>query len=584
LTPSSRRSSRPSGKVLRPVHANAGLSAEYKRRITALIDELHNSVRYWLGSAYRAKSPELAQDASPAETMRAAIRKLTRRWTERFYTAAKDLGAWFTKSVSQRSDAVLKKILKDAGISVDFQMTRAQNDVIRGTLNAQVGLIKSIPQHFLGQVEQAVMRSVQTGRDIGGLTKEIQAIAGVSKRRAAFIATSQNQMATASMTRARQIETGITTAVWRHSNAGKVPRRTHLAMNGREYDVAKGMWDSAENRHVLPGELIRCFPAHTKIRLSERPVRLWRSFFNGKMVDVQIGADLLQGTFNHPVLTGKGWVSLNELQCGDKVVCMREDRSGMVHHHEDDYKTSIGHLFDALWPHGSKVSRKGTCFDFYGEVPQGDVDEVVVADNDLLAYIEASADQNVGNLSFSEPDAMSGLRVGRGVDHVPAPGLASLVDDGLPFGSGSFGKPLQVGVATVAHDPASDQNGSNIRGGMSRSAQLLCDSGGAHAGLVKGDDTVRHRLPIYPLVESEPDSSELFAEFVRVAADRSCGIFEFGSALYEFRSVTNKRIWDYSGHVFTMQTNTGHYSVSDARVQAKNCRCVSLSVVKGFSL
>jgi len=258
LKTSSRRSSRPSGKVLRPVHANAGISAEYKRRITALIDELHASVTHWVGAAYRTKSPELAQDASPAETMRAAIRKLTRRWTDRFDEASKKLGAWFTQATAQRSDAVLKKILKDAGISVDFQMTRAQNDVIRATLNQQVGLIRSIPQKFMGDVEGAVMRSVQTGRDIGGLTKEIQAIAGVSNRRAAFIATSQNQIATASMTRARQIETGITTAVWRHSSAGKKPRPTHLAMNGKEYDVAKGMFDPAEGRNVLPGELLRC--------------------------------------------------------------------------------------------------------------------------------------------------------------------------------------------------------------------------------------------------------------------------------------------------------------------------------------
>ncbi len=244
--------------MLKGVQPNVGLAAEYKRRITALIDELHASVTHWVGAAYRTKSPELAHDASPAETMRAAIRKLTRRWTDCFDEASKKLGAWFTKSVSQRSDAVLKKILKDAGISVDFQMTRAQNDVIRATLNQQVGLIRSIPQKFLGDVEGAVMRSVQTGRDIGGLTKEIQAIAGVSKRRAAFIAVDQNQKATASMTRARQIETGITTAVWRHSSAGKTPRPTHVAMNGKEYDVAKGMWDSAEGRMILPGELLWC--------------------------------------------------------------------------------------------------------------------------------------------------------------------------------------------------------------------------------------------------------------------------------------------------------------------------------------
>ncbi len=245
-------------KTLRPIHPNAGIAAEYKRRTTALLDEMHGSVAYWLRASYRANAPEITQDASPAEVLRAAIRRLTRRWQDRFDEAARKMASWFAKSVSRRSDAAMKKILKDAGISVEFQMTRAQNDVIRATLNAQVGLIKSIPQKFLGDVEGAVMRSVQTGRDIGALTKEIQAIAGVSKRRAAFIATDQNAKATASMTRARQLELGIDTAIWLHSSAGKHPRPTHVAMNGKAFEVAKGMWDEDEREFVLPGQLINC--------------------------------------------------------------------------------------------------------------------------------------------------------------------------------------------------------------------------------------------------------------------------------------------------------------------------------------
>ena len=58
--------------------------------------------------------------------------------------------------------------------------------------------------------------------------------------------------------RARQVELGITEAVWRHSGAGKKPRPKHVAASGKRYDVAKGMKIGDKGQWVLPGEEINC--------------------------------------------------------------------------------------------------------------------------------------------------------------------------------------------------------------------------------------------------------------------------------------------------------------------------------------
>ncbi|MDB5605134.1 MAG: phage head morphosis protein [Bradyrhizobium sp.] len=116
-----------------------------------------------------------------------------------------------------------------------FKTTKAI--IMAATVGQQVSLIKSIPSQYFTDVEGLVMRSVQTGRDLGQLTKDLQEQFGVTCRRAAFIARDQNNKATASMTRARQDELGITQAIWVHSGAGKHPRPTHVAMNGTKYDV-----------------------------------------------------------------------------------------------------------------------------------------------------------------------------------------------------------------------------------------------------------------------------------------------------------------------------------------------------------
>lgn len=247
-------------KLLRPIHPNAGIEAAYRAKLTALVQEMHASVLYWVKASYRANEPEMAQDETPAEALRRVIRELSKRWMKRFDVAAVKLADWFGQAASKRSSDGLKKILKDGGFSVEFKLTPAMRDVLGATVNQNVALIKSIPQQYLTQVEGIVMRSVQTGRDLGQLTSDLQTQLGVTKRRAAFIALDQNNKATAALTRARQIEAGITEAVWVHSGGGRHPRPSHLKA-GREkqrFDVTKGWYDPDEKKNIWPGELINC--------------------------------------------------------------------------------------------------------------------------------------------------------------------------------------------------------------------------------------------------------------------------------------------------------------------------------------
>jgi uncharacterized protein with gpF-like domain len=250
----------PHDKVLRPVHPNAGLTAAYRKKLDALIAEMAASVDYWLSASYKANEPRIAQDELPASALKAAIRKLTARWQKRFNEAAPKLADYFATAVEKRSSTALKNILKEAGFTVEFKMTAAQRDIMQATIQQNVELIKSIPKQYLTQVQGSVMRSVQTGRDLGTLAKELQEHHGVTKRRAAFIARSQNNLATASMTRARQTELGITEAIWMHSGGGKEPRKSHLAA-GRaktKYSTSEGWYDPDVGKNIFPGELPNC--------------------------------------------------------------------------------------------------------------------------------------------------------------------------------------------------------------------------------------------------------------------------------------------------------------------------------------
>lgn len=232
----------------------------YQAKLDKMIDDMNASILYFVQAAYRKTPPVMAMDLDPAEAMRRALEKLIKRWQGRFDDAADKLGEYFATSVSKRTDAALKAILKKAGFSVEFKLTKAQRDVLQATVNQNVSLIKSIPEQYLAQVEGSVMRAVQTGMDVGGLAKELRGHFGVTKRRAALISKTQNIMATSAFNRVRQTELGITEAEWHHSSAGKEPRPTHVKA-GRDkviYDVNKGWFDPAVQRYIQPGELINC--------------------------------------------------------------------------------------------------------------------------------------------------------------------------------------------------------------------------------------------------------------------------------------------------------------------------------------
>lgn len=249
---------------LEPNAPSAGVQAAYQAKLVKLLDDMDDSVTYWIELRYRQHKPNtltIAQDdVLPTNELVRAINALVKRWQKTWDEAAPKIAKHFMFEVAGRNDATLKRILREANWTVNFKMTPAMRDVMKATLSENVALIKSIPQQYLKNVQGDVMRSVQAGRDLGGLSRALQKNYGVTKRRAALIARTQNNLATGAMDRARKLELGLTKSKWRHSKAGKEPRPTHLANDGKLYDTATGWYDPDPKvkRHIFPGELINC--------------------------------------------------------------------------------------------------------------------------------------------------------------------------------------------------------------------------------------------------------------------------------------------------------------------------------------
>lgn len=217
---------------------------------------MQRSVAYWLTANYKASGAAVAMDASPAVFMRDAMRKLAKRWTGHFDDMAQKLSDRFSTDAMKSTDVSLGSALKNAGFTVEFKMTSQMNNALQATISENVGLIRSIPEKYFTEVEGMVMRSVARGRDLGHLTEELEKRYGITRRRAATIARDQNNKATSVMQAARQKSLGITQGIWRHSYAGKEPRKSHIKADGKVFDLDKGML--LDNKWTMPGEEINC--------------------------------------------------------------------------------------------------------------------------------------------------------------------------------------------------------------------------------------------------------------------------------------------------------------------------------------
>ena len=200
----------------------------------------------------------MVYDASPAASLAKVLNSLQHYFRTHFQTLADRVSRKFASRAESGASVSLKSILKEEGFTVNFRLTRQMNDILQAVIAENVGLIKSIPSEYFSQIQTIVMQGVKNGRDLEYIKGELLKRYEITERRAQIIARDQTNKATQAISRARVMETGITTARWVHIPGAKTSRETHKAFDGQIFDIRKGMYDRDAGRYVQPGELINC--------------------------------------------------------------------------------------------------------------------------------------------------------------------------------------------------------------------------------------------------------------------------------------------------------------------------------------
>lgn len=257
------------------ISPSASVAIRYQARLEQLISEMLEDVRKEIIRLFSSEGSHEyfetmpTHDASVASQARIVTNMLNKKYTQLFGGKSKILADYFAKqSDSASSKSVHLSIKKlSGGLSLPTAALSGDlTEIFKATVAENVSLIKSIPQKYLGQVEQAVMRSITTGEGLKTLVPFLKKQENITYARAKMIAHDQTRKAFQNMSAERVQRLGVKKFEWVHVPSNH-PRPLHKdVLNGKVYAYDKlPIIDKKTGERGLPGQLINC-------RCMQRPV------------------------------------------------------------------------------------------------------------------------------------------------------------------------------------------------------------------------------------------------------------------------------------------------------------------------
>lgn len=243
---------------LRAVAPNQDIKYYYRRQLKRLIKKMNAETLKAIESGYKRNESLIIGDSKPVNNLTKIINKVKIKYQQLFTLLAGVLADKVISKINKDITQKISKDLKNKGIPIidsDTQ-SRSYRTVKQSLIKANVALIKSIPAKYFAEIEQIVMESASRGRDLSYMADELQKRYGVVRRRAELISRDQNDKITSALNIARQKDLGITKNIWVHSHAGKEPRKSHVAANGKIFDINVGL--KIDGEYIFPGQLINC--------------------------------------------------------------------------------------------------------------------------------------------------------------------------------------------------------------------------------------------------------------------------------------------------------------------------------------
>lgn len=261
-------------KALRALESNRGLAIAAGKRIRAIVNQFEK--------AYKKEALKIAakycknevQDAAisvvPSE-LEIALAALAAKQSMGMGSNAKQVSRWYCRQLLRNISADQKRALKKAGISTAWLKQKWTVQIVRGQyvapsvaakipeqVEANAALITKLCERSAQRVQNAIAEGISKGYNLSRLTEKINSLENMDEARAARVALDQscklNQFIQVENSKALGVKEGI----WVHVPGQYESRASHMKMNGKKFDLEKGMYDPDVEDYIQPGELPYC--------------------------------------------------------------------------------------------------------------------------------------------------------------------------------------------------------------------------------------------------------------------------------------------------------------------------------------
>ncbi len=263
--------------VLRPIRPSVAIKAKLQRELLkryaflrdrmAEVMDLYRKLRK---AQERAEKPATGfSDATTAETaeildLLEKVKKMLKKIRNDFNAAfpasedeklARDFVNTCNKDIITRNNIEFSRAVQDFVVRV--QMTEAKKVILKAATQEATGLIKNLGTKAQFELEDTFNRCLMEGRNIGEMVESIEKVLGVTRRRAINLAFDQTNKIENALDRQAKLDLGLHKAIWRHSHGWvkTEPRKSHVAADGRKYDIREGC--KIDGEFIQPGE--KCF-------------------------------------------------------------------------------------------------------------------------------------------------------------------------------------------------------------------------------------------------------------------------------------------------------------------------------------
>lgn len=246
-----------------PIIPNKGIERKYRKSMEAMFSEMIKDYKAKIATALDHPVVErfYAEDASPAATMISVLNSLRQRWSGIFGEFSKHASKEFVYDAGDAATNATMFSLSVAGLEAPV---KTYNQAVQNTLEAATEynstLITGLAEEVHEKIHSAVMLSLTSPnpeqQGTSGIQAALKEVGGFSKKRIEFIAEDQTSKIYSAVSDERMIQNGCEKFEWMHSSAAKVPRHSHVLMDGEIFEINDPiLWTVGGKYELKKGDL-----------------------------------------------------------------------------------------------------------------------------------------------------------------------------------------------------------------------------------------------------------------------------------------------------------------------------------------